>query len=587
MTASGPAILLAYLIGAIPFGFLIFYQVRGIDIRSVGSGNIGATNVGRNLGFRYFLLVFLLDMLKGLLPTLLLPRGVAALSGAAPADLPVFVALATILGHNFPIYLRFKGGKGVATSLGAVLALDPTATLAAVLGFAVVMSVTGYVSLSSIIGGFSFAAAHFLRVKDPWSAEHRGVSLLTIALLVLLVARHRKNIKRIMNGTEPKVMRKRKTPPSGKLATILLYALIPISLLIVGGAWIVRNARTPVEVHSGAWTFREVDRVSTGLQRSERIQFSDDGKLLAVTCPRYQKLVIYRVGPAGKLDRIADVALEGRPVALTAGSDRFLVLQRPPGDRCHLEPGWFEAIDHDGKRVGSKVSAGDYPDDLALTPDRRTLYVLSSGRGEGGPQKPLPKLEVFQADPELQSFTLEGHVDFKATDDPLRLRISRQGSCAVVLLRGQGKAPSFDLSDPGRPRLIGEATVPGSGKPELSKSTFNGDSIILPVETESEAVAVNLFGEGLKGDEHPFLARTNPEDSTLEFAQPARREPIARIPLRGALNFGKAHPGGVAYSQEKNLIAVATRSGAIHLIAVTSKLGDLASSVLENGVTRK
>jgi glycerol-3-phosphate acyltransferase PlsY len=581
LLASGLAVLLAYLIGAIPFGFLIFYQVKGIDVRTVGSGNIGATNVGRNLGFRYFILVFLLDMLKGFLPTLYLPRGVAALAGTVPADLPVFVALAAILGHNFPIYLKFRGGKGVATSLGAVLALDPTATLAAVLGFAVVMSVTSYVSLSSIMGGFSFAAAHFLSVKEPWSVEHRGVSFLTVALLVLLIVRHRKNLQRIINGAEPKVMlfkSKGKTPPNGCMATVLLYSLIPISLLIVGGVWVARNAMAPVEVLAGAWTFREVDRVSTGLQRADRVQFSDDGKLLAVTCPRYNKLAIYRVEPAGKLDLIAEVELDGRPVGLAAGLDRFLVLQRPPGDRCHLEPGWFEVIDGDGKRVGPKVLAGDYPDDLALAPDRKTLYVLSSGRGEGGPNTHLPRLDVFEVSPAFDVFTPGDHVDFKSVDDPLRLQISRHGGCAVVSLRGRKAAPSFDLSDPKRPRLIGESTLPGSGKSELSNSPIDGDSIILPVETESEAVVISLLGRGSRGDDHPFLACTNPDESTVEITQPLRREVIARFPLRGRFNLGRSHPGGIAYARDKHLIAVAGRSGAIHLIAIDSNLDEVALS---------
>src|SRR3954468_14837040 len=94
------AVVVAYLIGAIPFAYLVAYQVKGIDIRTVGSGNVGATNVGRVLGFRFFLLVFVLDVLKGLLPTLGLPRAIAAAGYEEPA-LPVLVALATILGHNF------------------------------------------------------------------------------------------------------------------------------------------------------------------------------------------------------------------------------------------------------------------------------------------------------------------------------------------------------------------------------------------------------------------------------------------------------------------------------------------------------
>ena len=105
------AVAVAYLIGSIPFGFLTARWVRGIDIRTVGSGNIGATNVGRVLGFHFFLLVFGLDLLKGLLPTLWFPDAVRALGGRGLPELRVLVALATILGHNFPAYLETSRGQ--------------------------------------------------------------------------------------------------------------------------------------------------------------------------------------------------------------------------------------------------------------------------------------------------------------------------------------------------------------------------------------------------------------------------------------------------------------------------------------------
>ena len=126
LALSALSVLAAYLAGSIPFGYLVTYWVKGIDIRTVGSGNLGATNVGRTLGFRYFLLVFLLDMLKGFLPTLGFPMARRAGSPArGRPTCPSLVALAAILGHTFPVYLKFRGGKGVATSVGAVLALDP------------------------------------------------------------------------------------------------------------------------------------------------------------------------------------------------------------------------------------------------------------------------------------------------------------------------------------------------------------------------------------------------------------------------------------------------------------------------------
>ena len=116
---TGLAVLAAYLIGSIPFGYLTARLVKGIDIRTVGSGNLGATNVGRVLGPRYFWLVLALDALKGFGPTWAFPELLRQRADSVPPDLPVLIALATILGHTFPVYLKFRGGKGVATSLGA------------------------------------------------------------------------------------------------------------------------------------------------------------------------------------------------------------------------------------------------------------------------------------------------------------------------------------------------------------------------------------------------------------------------------------------------------------------------------------
>jgi glycerol-3-phosphate acyltransferase PlsY len=393
-------------------------------------------------------------------------------------------------------------------------------------------------------------------------------------------------IKRPKAGHEPK------TPPQGRLAVVLLFALLPISAIILGGAWLVRNATAPIEVRAGVWTLREVDRVSTGLQRADRIHFSADGASLAVNCPRYQKVVIYGVDPVGKLVRPLTVPLDGRPVALAVAGNRFVVLQRPPGDRCHLEPGWFEVLDREGNRIGSKIPAGDYPDDLAFSPDRRTLYVLSSGRGEGGPRKPLPRLTAFRPDPNLTAFVPVGHVEFKASDDPARLQISRAGTLAVVSRINSQTASAFDLSDPGHPRMIEESPLPNPEAPTLSLSPENGDAIILPARNESEGVAIDLLSPNKDGSSPPFLARTSPEDSTIEINQPMARTAIATFPLRGKLNLGRAHPSGIAYSRNGRLIAVSTRTGAIHLIAIESRTDErtptaaVAGAVGTKSVTR-
>lgn len=203
--ASLLAVAAAYFLGAIPFAYVLVRAIKGIDIRTVGSGNVGATNAGRVLGFRFFLIIFALDLLKGLLPTLLLPRLVTALTGTAWPSLPVLVALATILGHNFPIYLGFRGGKGVATSFGALLALDPAACIAAILTFLIVLTMSRYVSMSSVFGAVAFAVVHFAQVDDPWGRNELAMSLVTLLLVLMLVIRHRANFARILKGTESKV----------------------------------------------------------------------------------------------------------------------------------------------------------------------------------------------------------------------------------------------------------------------------------------------------------------------------------------------------------------------------------------------
>lgn len=194
-----------YFIGSIPFAYLIVKGLRGIDIRTVGSKNPGATNAGRLLGFRFFLLIFLLDLLKGFGPSWLLPGLVEGATNQRWPNLPVLVALATILGHNFPVWLRFRGGKGVATSLGAIFALDPAAAAAAAGAFCVFLMVTRFVSFSSVGGGITLVLIHLIHTPDPWSPANRLLSAVLVGLLAMLVFRHRANFRRIANGTEPKV----------------------------------------------------------------------------------------------------------------------------------------------------------------------------------------------------------------------------------------------------------------------------------------------------------------------------------------------------------------------------------------------
>jgi glycerol-3-phosphate acyltransferase PlsY len=199
------AIAISYLIGSVPFAYLLVKWRAGIDVRTIGSKNVGATNAGRALGLWAFWVVFLLDVGKGFAATWFLPRLVEQWVGPPSSSGAPAVAVAAILGHNFPAFLGFRGGKGVATSLGAFLALDPFAGVAAMVTFLAVFLVTRYVSVASVGGGLGFAAAHFSRVDQPWASDQGLMTVVTVLMLGLLIARHRKNFQRLAAGTEPRV----------------------------------------------------------------------------------------------------------------------------------------------------------------------------------------------------------------------------------------------------------------------------------------------------------------------------------------------------------------------------------------------
>jgi glycerol-3-phosphate acyltransferase PlsY len=583
--AAALAVLAAYLIGSIPFGYLIARAVKGIDIRTVGSGNLGATNVGRILGRPYFFLVLALDLAKGLLPTLGLPWLVGRLSGEAPVDLPVLVGLAAILGHTFPIYLRFRGGKGVATSLGAVLALDPTSCVVAILVFGVVLVTTRYMSLASLVGGAGFAVAHFLLHPAPLSREHIAMSLFSVAVVGLLVVRHRSNIARIRAGTENRVNLGRSkmrddghsVGSRGRIGVFLALGLAVLALALATGTWLARNAARTIEAEAGPWSLKETDRLATGQQRVDRVAFAAGGDRLAGLCPRYNRLLIYQVDSANTLRPIAETQLEGRPVGVVALASRFVVLQRPAGDAKHLEPGWWEAYDRDGKRVGSRHLAGFYPDDLAASADGHRLFVLSSGRSEGDEKKPPAALEVLEVDPESAGSKPLGRLTFDASDDPERLTVSASSRYAAVYLAKSQRTIAVDLSVPGAPRLIGRTAAVSAEAPYVSASE-DSDWIMMPGGSESDTIALEAPETEAHrlGSEWPhpdYVVTTRENDSSLEILRTKPRAEVGRFPLFGPFNLGRTRPTGLAYSPERQLIAVATRTGSIHVVALRPKNG--------------
>lgn len=200
-------LVLAYLLGAIPTGYLFARYIKGIDIRSVGSGNIGATNVLRTFGWKPGLAVLFVDMAKGALAA-----GPLA-SWLCPGALgwePAAGALAAVLGHDYTVFLRMRGGKGVATSCGALLVLAPQATLATMAVFTAVVAATRMVSAGSLAGALGLPL--FLWLFAEHEAPILGLSLLLSAFIWL---KHIPNIQRMIAGTERTIsFRRRQEDPS-------------------------------------------------------------------------------------------------------------------------------------------------------------------------------------------------------------------------------------------------------------------------------------------------------------------------------------------------------------------------------------
>jgi glycerol-3-phosphate acyltransferase PlsY len=200
-----------YLIGSIPWAWLIG-RGHGIDIRRHGSGNVGATNVSRVLGKRWGVLCFALDFLKGFLPVLAAHLFLAHAEQASAGEhnlLLIVAVFAPIAGHNWPVFLGFRGGKGVSVSAGALTALTPWAVLAVGLVWLAVFEVSRYVSLASVLAAAALPVA-------AWTLDRTGVAPcsppilgLLVGLALLVVLKHHSNLRRLLAGTETKFVRKK------------------------------------------------------------------------------------------------------------------------------------------------------------------------------------------------------------------------------------------------------------------------------------------------------------------------------------------------------------------------------------------
>lgn len=200
------AALAAYLLGAVPCALLVGKAARGVDLREHGSGNLGATNAVRVLGLPLGLLVLALDAGKGLLPAAGFPALLAQGGFAVPPWLPPLLAGLAVLGHVFPVTLRFRGGKGVATSAGAFAALDPFAFACALGAFLLAVALTRWVSLGSLCAALVLPTASVLWAGPATAfGPERPRTLLFGLAAVLVFVRHRANVARLLRGAEPRL----------------------------------------------------------------------------------------------------------------------------------------------------------------------------------------------------------------------------------------------------------------------------------------------------------------------------------------------------------------------------------------------
>ena len=190
-------LLISFLLGAVPFGLVLSRYKAGVDLRTTGSGNIGATNVARTLGMKMGLITLALDLAKGL-AAVLAARLLFESSQTLGAWLPPLAGMAAFLGHIFSPFLKFKGGKGVATALGVCLGLTPWAVPPALVVFVAVVAAWGYVSAGSLSAALTVPPAAWL-LGYPWTSW-----TITAIMVTVVFVRHRENIGRLLKGQENK-----------------------------------------------------------------------------------------------------------------------------------------------------------------------------------------------------------------------------------------------------------------------------------------------------------------------------------------------------------------------------------------------
>jgi glycerol-3-phosphate acyltransferase PlsY len=288
--------------------------------------------------------------------------------------------------------------------------------------------------------------------------------------------------------------------------------------------------------------------------------------------------VIYRIDDPGRLVEERVVTVDGRPVAIAVSGALAYILERPAGDARHIEPGFWQCLDLTTGALGPRARVGWDPDDLALLPGGRHVAVLLSGHAEGESNRPPPSLEIFElsSDPALPARIASLPFE-QPGEDPARLTLSRTGQAAVVTIRGTNMSASIDLTDPTSPRLLGRFPLPALEVDYLSydSTASSTDEILMPVASEQDAVLFRPAAE-IPGE---WVLSAREADSAVWVYPTRDRRALGRLPLRGAMNFGEVRPTAIAVEPRRGYFAVASRSGAVHLVALRATSPDASSSV--------
>lgn len=317
--------------------------------------------------------------------------------------------------------------------------------------------------------------------------------------------------------------------PRATIASVLLLACVASG--VGARLW----ADGPRSVSGGGITLTLGPTARTGHQRAARLAFCDEGRRLAVLCPRYNRLSLFGVSVGPRLAVEDDVALEGRPVALAVTPDRLYVLQRPVGDARHLGPAWWDAFGFDGQRLGDRFHVGFDPDDLLLGADGVTAYVLLSGDAEGETGRPAPSLLVVDlSDPERPRRAGEVTLAGEGIDPE---RLAWEGDRMAVELNDGAARGLVDVSEPDAPRFLGW---------ERSR---NAPVVVRPL-VRSSALALALRVDG----------------SALEARVGDRT--IAGLRLGGLGGIRATDLALCAGPDGSGVAAVSDRSGGVHLVSI-------------------